>query len=106
MLPFWDECFSPGSKNPIPSCLTSPTFTLDGREEKNPLYSYKLQQALVEEVTEDNQRYSKPLGYDTVRYPLSGLVGTPEDIKATEVHNSAYRNTAENIEILNVSILW
>jgi len=68
-LPFWDELLNLESPPPIPSVLTSPTFELDGRTD-NPLYSYKLQKALVEKI--DNHRYSKPAGYDTVRYPLSG----------------------------------
>ena len=70
-LPFWDQLLNlESTREPvIPSVLTSPTFELDGRTD-NPLYSYKLQKALVEQV--DNHRYSKPAGYDTVRYPLSG----------------------------------
>lgn len=79
-LPFWDELANldhPGPLpiplpfTPIPSVLTSPTFELDGRSD-NPLYSYKLQQALVENVDGANHRYSKHKGYETVRYPLSG----------------------------------
>jgi len=80
-LPFWDELANLESTGEpvIPSVLTSPTFELDGRTD-NPLYSYKLQQALVEEVEKANHRYSKPAGYNTVRYPLSGeyrVVATP-----------------------------
>ena len=68
-LPFWDELI--GGKTEIPSIFTSPTFNLDGLT-NNPLYSYKLQQALKEEVQGTNNRYSKHKGYETVRYPLSG----------------------------------
>jgi len=74
-LPFWDELADVGSPasamSPIPSVLTSPTFNLDGRTD-NPLYSYKLQEALAHNTEGKNQRYSKHAGYDTVRYPLSG----------------------------------
>ena len=85
-LPFWDQLvnlgsiydpFIPADGPRIPSVLTSPTFELDGRTD-NPLYSYKLQKALVEKV--EGHRYSKPAGYKTVRYPLSGeyhVVGAP-----------------------------
>ena len=85
-LPFWDQLvdlgskfdpFIPGAGPRIPSVLTSPTFELDRRYD-NPLYSYKLQRALVEEV--GGHRYSKPVGYNTVRYPLSGgyhVIATP-----------------------------
>jgi len=83
-LPFWDELANlpdPSVKilplpfvplTPIPTVLTSQTFELDGKTIKNPLYSYKLQKALVENVEGANHRYSKPQGYPTVRYPLSG----------------------------------
>ena len=83
-LPFWDELFSLGvmPKSPIPSVLTSPTFELDGRTD-NPLYSYKLQTTLNDQVKNDSEdvgdlkpladnRYTKREGYETVRYPLSG----------------------------------
>ena len=71
-LPFWDELanLERGDKIPIPSVLTSPTFELDGRTIPNPIYSYKLQQALVDNV--EDQRYTKPKDYETVRFPLSG----------------------------------
>jgi tyrosinase len=70
-VPFWDELANPepASEPTIPSVLTSPTFELDDRTD-NPLYSYKLQAALVNLV--GGHRSSKPEGYQTVRYPLSG----------------------------------
>ena len=103
-LPFWDEYFtSPGGTNPIPAILTTPTFDLDGQTE-NPLYSYKLQQALVEEVEGNDQRYSKHQGYETVRYPLSGLVGTERDRKATAKHNKLYADANKNVNILNKNV--
>ena len=85
-LPYWDELINlfsmynpiiPDDGPRIPSVLTSPTFELDGRTD-NPLYSYKLQRSLVEKV--EGQRYNKPAGYRTVRYPLSGeyhVIATP-----------------------------
>ena len=71
-LPFWDELLNLESprESVIPSVLTSTTFELDGRTD-NPLYSYKLQKALLDDAIQ-KQRYRKPVGYNTVRYPLSG----------------------------------
>jgi hypothetical protein len=63
----------------IPSILTSPTFELDGHTIDNPLYSYKLQQALDDKA--EQQVWRKPAKYETVRYPLSGeylLVASPD----------------------------
>lgn len=104
-LPFWDECFSStaGGGNPIPAILTTPTFDLDGRNE-NPLYSYKLQKALVEDVQDAQHRYSKPQWYETVRYPLAGLLGTPADQQATAEHNKAYADATKNVDILNGNV--
>jgi tyrosinase len=76
-LPFWDQLIK--DEPDIPFIFTSPIFELDGRND-NPLYSYKLQEGLNEEVTGENNRYSKHKGYNTVRYPLSGeypVVATP-----------------------------
>lgn len=118
-LPFWDELanlpdpsvrktttlpFPPVPLTPIPTVLTSPTFELDGKIVDNPLYSYRLQQALVENVDGANHRYSKPAGYQTVRYPLSGLVGTEEDVKETTVHNAKFPDPVQNVAILNNNV--
>ncbi|KAJ3575558.1 hypothetical protein NP233_g1019 [Leucocoprinus birnbaumii] len=104
-LPFWDELANRGVNppKPIPSVLTSPTFELDGRND-NPLYSYKLQEALIEKVEGTNERYSKHVNYKTVRYPLSGLVGMEEDRVQTKVHNARFPDQAANIQVLNDNI--
>ena len=70
-LPFWDELvhFESTSEPVIPSVLSSPTFDLDGHTD-NPLYSYKLQKGVLNDDVK-KQRWSKPAGYETVRYPLS-----------------------------------
>ncbi|KAJ8131191.1 hypothetical protein O1611_g2437 [Lasiodiplodia mahajangana] len=100
-LPFWDELID--VERPVPSIFTSPTFELDG-DSTNPLYSYTLQEALIENVEDSNSRYTKPVGYETVRYPLSGLVGTEDDKSQTEAHNASYPNAEENTEILNQNV--
>lgn len=104
-LPFWDELANLESTSEplIPSVLTSPIFELDGRTD-NPLYSYRLQKALVENVEGAEHRYSKHAGYDTVRYPLSGLVGTEADRQETKVHNAAFPDQAQNVKILNDNV--
>ncbi|KAK0642875.1 hypothetical protein B0T16DRAFT_414886 [Cercophora newfieldiana] len=107
-LPFWDECLTYGSKdNPIPWILTAPTFPpLDeGDSNSNPLYSYSLQVALTDKhTTSDIGRYTKPEGYTTVRYPLSGLVGNPDDQSATALHNADYPDPTVNAQILNNNV--
>ncbi|KAE8154606.1 common central domain of tyrosinase-domain-containing protein [Aspergillus avenaceus] len=105
-LPFWDECEVDADGKPmsIPEVLTRPTFTLAGDEIPNPLYSYKLQTKLDHEVKGAAHRYSKPLGYQTVRYPQSGLVGNAWDRLATRSQNSDYSDPARCKYELNKNI--
>ncbi|HEU4885141.1 MAG TPA: tyrosinase family protein [Longimicrobium sp.] len=103
-LPFWDET-SPGSlANGIPWALTQPTFELDGVTIPNPLASFTFPLTIQDNV-DANGEYTKPKGYQTVRYPLSGLVGNPADIAATKAHNAQYPDPEKNIQLLNQNIV-
>lgn len=99
-LPYWDELFTLGTdpdssdSKPIPSILTSPIFELDGRHD-NPLYAYKFQKGVGEVDAKPVQRGAKPAGYVTVRYPLSGLVGSEEDRNLTALHNTAFADNSD-----------
>lgn len=88
-MPFWDETFLEEGAPVVPSIFTNPKFPFDSNED-NPLYSYRLQKGIIDEKS----RYTKKAGYETVRYPLSGLVGTPADVSATAIHNERYKSTA------------
>ena len=100
MLPFWDECDPYSRSYGIPAALTWETFELDGETIPNPLRSFVLPVAIVDQVQGDNALYSKPAGYETVRYPLSGLVGTPEDQAATAAHNAKFPDYDTNVKLL------
>jgi tyrosinase len=104
-LPFWDET-SPGSlAGGIPWALTQPTFELDGETIPNPLASFVFPLSIQDNLSPfPDADYSKPKGYQTVRYPLSGLVG-PKDIDATRAHNAQYPDPERNIELLNGNIV-
>jgi tyrosinase len=104
MLPFWDET-SPGSlAGGLPGALTWATFELDGQVIPNPLRSFVLPVDIDDEVQGDNSFYSKPTGYETVRYPLSGLVGTQADRAATAAHNARFPNYDKNVQLLNQNV--
>jgi tyrosinase len=90
MLPFWDECSQESLTGGIPWALTQETFTLDGAEIPNPLRSFVFNQTITDNINGDDPNYSKPSGYETVRYPLSGLVGTAADRAATAAHNAHF----------------
>lgn len=104
MLPFWDECSDESRLNGIPRALTDEFFTLDGEQIPNPLRSFVLPMAIDDQVSNDGKLYSKPLHYETVRFPLSGLVGTPEAIAATAAHNAQYSNYEDRTKLLNINI--
>ncbi|RKL31424.1 hypothetical protein BFJ72_g11058 [Fusarium proliferatum] len=106
-LPFWDECVTHGTaENPIPWFVTARElpFPVDGKTD-NPLFSYTLQKGLEDNhSTRDASRYTKPAGYTTVRYPLSGLVGNPADKIDTDRHNAKYMDHKTNTKILNSNV--
>jgi tyrosinase len=104
MLPFWDECHEDSQKMGIPRALTDETFVLDGIEIPNPLRSFVLPVAIVDKVKDDPVVYSKPAGYETVRYPLSGLLGTAKDEAATKAHNAQFPDYERNVGYLNDNI--
>jgi tyrosinase len=95
-MPFWDECSEDSRTNGIPWTLTDETFELDGVTIPNPLRSYKFQRNVVDNLSTDDPSnpaetsYSKPEGYETVRYPYSGLVGSATDKAKTITHNKQF----------------
>jgi tyrosinase len=93
MMPFWDETSGESCENGIPRALTDETFELDGATFPNPLRSFALPVGIVDKLSIDNNNpinFSKPAGYETVRYPLSGLVGTPANRADTRAHNAQF----------------
>ena len=63
---------------------------LEGKTVDNPLRSFRFNASIVDRITGENSEYSKPAGYRTVRYPLSGLVRTCEAEEATKTHIAKY----------------
>jgi tyrosinase len=87
-MPYWNELKSAESENPIPQIFLDKEYTYsDGTTIKNPLYSYKLQRSIMDHLSKfPDTDYTKYKGYETVRYPFSGLVGKPDKDK-TKAHN-------------------
>jgi len=69
---------------------------------RNPLFSYTLPKDLSDSK-DDGNRYDKPKGYTTVRYPLSGLVGTETDRELTTLYNNTFPE-ASRTDILNANV--
>ena len=103
-LPYWDETSDESVNHGIPWALTRKDFELDGQIIPNPLRSFVLTANIVDNIGGDNPDYSKPKGYETVRYPLSGLVG-PSDIAKTKAHNARFPDYDQNVKYLNTNII-
>lgn len=93
-LPYWDETDSYSRSNGIPWPLTVDTIVIGDVPIKNPLKSFVFPRNVIDSVGDDNGLYTKPATYETVRYPLSGLVGTPDAAAATKIHNDKYKSQA------------
>jgi tyrosinase len=104
MLPYWDETSDESAAKGIPWPLTVETFKLDGETIPNPLRSFVFPSTIQDNISGDNPNYSKPKGYETVRYPLSGLVG-PSDIDATKAHNKQFPDYDTNVQVLNANVI-
>jgi tyrosinase len=105
MLPYWDETSDESLKNGVPWALTEENFVLDGVTISNPLRSFVLNRNIQDFINGDIPNYGKPKGYETVRYPLSGLVGSPDDLAATEKHNALYPNYGDNVKLFNQNVI-
>lgn len=109
-LPFWDETIDEGAgphdqPHNIPWALTDKEFVLDGETIPNPLRSFVFPQQITDNLSPiPDADYSKPKGYETVRYPLSGLVGTDADRAATQAHNQQFANDQQNVALLNQNV--
>jgi tyrosinase len=104
-LPYWDETSEESLQGGIPWALTQKDFVLDGETIPNPLRSFVLNRDIVDHLSPyPDADYSKPKGYETVRYPLSGLVG-PGDIEKTEKHNAHFPDYDKNVQLLNRNIV-
>ena len=105
-LPFLDWCDDTTRKDGLPPTFNSKSYTFSdtGEEVPNPLYSYTFQQGVFDNVTSDGDyTYTKQRGYETVRFPYSGLVGDKQ-IEATEKHNAAFPYP-KNVPYLNKNVV-
>ncbi|MEL7251096.1 MAG: tyrosinase family protein [Bacteroidota bacterium] len=106
MMPYWDETSEESLKDGIPEILTKEQVELDGKTINNPLISYTFP-VQVDDLETDPvgaYAYTKPAGYTTVRYPLSGLVGTEEARIKTLIHNDKYPDYDTNVKLLNTNV--
>lgn len=97
MMPYWDQLATSAAGEPrgIPLIFLQPKYLWrtdrhgnPGDHIPNPLHSYKFQRRVTDtRGSFPDADYSKPIGYQTVRFPYSGLVGQSDDSAATDSHN-------------------
>jgi tyrosinase len=90
-LPYWNQMRDDDTGAVVPKIFTDKEYTFKtgpdkDKAVKNPLYSYRLTKGFADKVSRPDVDYGKPKGYETVRYPFSGLVG-PNDIRKANIHN-------------------
>ncbi|OBS23045.1 hypothetical protein FPOA_09363 [Fusarium poae] len=106
-LPYWDEASNQTKEEGIPRLFTDREYTFqDGSSIPNPLCSYKLQKAIVDINDKKTSKDTKPEGYQTVRYPYSGLV-SDKFADRTKIHNTALEGKTpdEVTNILNQNVI-
>ncbi|WQF85693.1 Putative tyrosinase copper-binding domain, di-copper centre-containing domain superfamily [Colletotrichum destructivum] len=108
-LPYWDETEEATLTGGIPPVFLTKDYKFaDGSSIPNPLFSYKFQARITDRLTPiPDANYTKPVGYETVRYPFSGLVGTPLNAEGSFIHNAALREQGEEAtnQMLNDNIV-
>ena len=103
-LPFLDWCDKETRASGLPDTFNQQKFELaNGTQIDNPLYSYRFQKGVFDNISTDTTNYTKPGGYETVRYPLSGLVGSEKDLEETKAHNQWYKYP-DNVEPLQKNV--
>jgi len=89
-LHYWDATSKESKSEGLPHIITSEHVHIDGEYVPNPLFKFTLPLPIEDDVSttdKNSQFYEKKAGYDTCRYPYSGI-RSPEDAKAAAlVHN-------------------
>eukprot|EP00978_Attheya_sp_CCMP212_P015083 scaffold38779_cov49-Attheya_sp.AAC.1 len=110
-LAYWDETSPETKEKGIPHSLTDEVFYYKTPGQPvnpipNPLRSYTFQKAL-DDADNGNKTYKKNVGYETKRYPLSGLQGTDDAILESEKHNAQFLTAEKQVTLLNQNVkLW
>jgi tyrosinase len=122
-LPYWDETDGETLTKGLPTIFTCQTFQLDtGETIKNPLYSYTFQEPVWDNLTfppivpdsgdnvyNANPNYYKYPGYQTVRYPFSGLTSESDnEQKEIDAYNASLKKLSpeELTKLLNENIQY
>lgn len=84
-MAYWDQTSKESLEEGIPKTLTDDEVYIDGVKVPNPLKCYKLPVEIKR--FQADEYYNKNKGYETVRYPLSGIQSPPEAEQQARKHN-------------------
>lgn len=88
-LHYWDASSKESTSEGLPDIVTAKFVYIDGEYVPNPLLKFKLPEAIEDNVSpsENSQFYEKEAGYETCRYPYSGI-RSPDDAKAAAIEHN------------------
>ena len=102
-LHYWDASSKESKSEGLPDIVTAKYVYIDGEYVPNPLLKFKLPKAIEDDVSPsspNSQFYEKEPGYETCRYPYSGI-RSPDDAKAAAIeHNKTIDSRDETAKSL------
>ena len=106
-LHYWDASSEETKKYGLPDIVTAEYVYIDKERVPNPLFKFKLPMPIKDDVPNtdlDSKFYEKEVGYDTCRYPYSGI-RSPDAAKAAALaHNDTIDGT-QAIPLLQENII-
>ncbi len=106
-LPYWDSTSEETLREGIPRILCEPLVEIDGEMVRNPMKSYILPRAIGDKESSPTSFAQKPEGYETVRYPFSGICNPPEAKKKADEHNAAVSALEDDpCNLLNLNLKY
>ena len=108
-LHYWDESSEETKSEGLPHIVTAEYVDIDGECVPNPLFKFTLPLRITDEgqSTDSNQKfYKKEAGYETCRYPYSGI-RSPDDAKETALaHNKSIVAGRAISDLQNNIVSW
>lgn len=102
-LHYWDASSKESKSEGLPHILTAEYVHIDGEYVPNPLFKFKLPVPIKDDVSTsdgNSQFYEKEAGYDTCRYPYSGIRSPDEAKEAALAHNDEIDGRNETAQSL------
>jgi len=102
-LHYWDASSKESKSEGLPHIVTAEYVHIDGEYVPNPLFKFKLPVPIKDDVPNkdpNSQFYEKEAGYDTCRYPYSGIRSPDEAKEAALAHNDEIDGRNETAQSL------